>query len=307
VQVAVSTAVDLGSDLTPAAAGSDHYLRFADGGAAQPKSLKAGAFGIDNIGFSTNDAAHSVAANYAADSAHRLIVEFDSAFGGEYLPDYDVDLELTVDAVPATWNFSTDFATSLNYTGSSGISSIVLAGTLDHTDNAIADDATHIDASIVGLPAAVTLTVDTTLDPAGGVNFSMATPITSINFLAWGSAGILGGGYDQVHLNINHIPANWVLTFDENGGSITTPGDKVQSISLIVSSDVPSTNDAMRQPFTTGGGNVDYTGFTREIDRRWAATGTGATREADIMSRLDDIYNSTQNLGPDEDRCSTAE
>lgn len=301
VQVAVSTAVDL-APLAVAGPTSDHYLRFTDGGAGQPKALKVGVFGIDEFGFSTNDGAHAVSANYAANAAHRLVAEFDSAFGGEYFPNYDIDLDFTIDAVPATWNFSTDFATALNYTGSSGIASIALQGTIDHTDNNDANDATHIDASIVGLPASVSLAVDTNLDPDGGVTFTMATPITSINFLVWGSEGILGGSYDQIHLNIQHIPANWVATFNENGGSISTPGDKVQSISLIVSSDIPSTNDTMRQPFTTGGGNIDYTGFTREIDRRWAATGTGATRESDIMSRLDDIYNSTQNLGADEDR-----
>jgi hypothetical protein len=301
MQVDVATQVGL-APLTPASATAHDFARYVDEGGAGKKELGAGAFGIRSFTYSSNDATRNLEVHYRANEAHQLDATFDSAFGGAYFPNYDIDATLTIDSVPATFDFSTDLATGFDYTASSGIDAISVVGDIDITNDGNSGNSTHVDAGVDGLPSSATLDVD----PAatGHATFTMASPIDSIHLDLTGGEGILGTTIKQVHLNIDHIPANWSATWDPTGGSITAVGDHVNQISVIVSKELPASNDTMRAPFVAAGGAISYTSWLREIDRQWARKGAGDpdVREGHIMSRLDDIYSSTTNLGATEDR-----
>ena len=294
-QVDVSTGVGL-APLDAASATSHHYGRYFDLGAAAIKRLAAGAFGINSFAYSSNNATRNLAVHYRADAPHQLDLEFDSRFGGTYFPAYDIDAELNVDSVPTTFDLSTNLATHFDYTASSGISSLGLVGDIDITNDSNDGNTTHVDASVSGLPQSVAFDVD----PAatGHATFTMGSAIDSVNFLLTGAEGVLGTAIKQVDLDITHIPANWAADWDPTGGNVTAVGDHVNQISLIVSKGLPAQNAAMRSPFLDAGGIISYTPWLREIDRRWARTGTGDPddRETHFMSRLDDIYGSTTSL-----------
>ena len=300
-QVDVSTAVGL-APLPVASAGSHHYGRYVDLGAGSIKRLAAGAFGINSFTYGSNNATRNIDVHYKADSAHQLDLGFDSRFGGTYFPNYDIDATLNVNAVPATFNLSTNLATHFNYTASSGISSISLLGDIDITNDSNAGNSTHLEASVDGLPNSVTFDVD----PAatGHATFTMGSPINAVSFLLTGGEGIFGTAIKQVDLDIAHIPANWTANWDGTGGNVSAVGDHVNTISLIVSKELPSQNDTMRSPFVAAGGAISYQPWLRAIDRRWARTGDGDpdVRETHFMSRLDDIYGSTTSLGAGDDR-----
>ncbi|HEX9598430.1 MAG TPA: hypothetical protein VF963_03565 [Gaiellaceae bacterium] len=297
-QFDVSTAFGL-APLPAAGAGAQDYGRFVDGGGS--KELGAGAFGINTFTYSSNDATRNLSVHYKADSAHKLGLTYDSRFGGTFFPGYDVKAGLTVDSVPQSFDLSTNLATHFDYTASSGISSIALVGDIDITNDGDPGNSTHVDASVHGLPSSVVLDVDP--GASGHANFTMASPIDSINLDVTGGEGIFGSTVKQIHLAIDHIPANWKASWNNTGGSVTAVGDHVNQISAIVSTDLPAGNDAMRSPFTTGGGAIGYSNWLRTIDDRWAQVGANSPqRETDIMSRLDDIYSSTTNLGAGEDR-----
>ncbi len=302
VQVDVSTEVGLAE--LPVASVSEHdYARYVDHGAGAMKELAAGVFGIRAFTYASNDAARSLDLHYRANAAHQLDATFDSRFGGTFFPAYDVDATLTVDSVPASFDLSTDLATNFNFTASSGITSIALLGDIDITNDSNPGNSTHVDASVHGLPAAAAL--DVAPGATGHATFTMSSPIDSINFDLTGAEGIFGNAIKQVHLAIDHIPANWTADWDSTGGNVTAVGDHVNLISLIVSKDLPASNDAMRAPFLDPGGAISYTSWLREIDRQWARTGVAVdpdVREAHFMSRLDDIYTSTTSLAPSEDR-----
>src|SRR5690606_34903508 len=56
--------------------------------------------------------ARTLAASYIADESHRLSVDVETAFDGRFFPDYAMNIGLIVDAVPPTWSFETNLATS---------------------------------------------------------------------------------------------------------------------------------------------------------------------------------------------------
>lgn len=299
-QLDVSTVVGL-APLPTAGAGSQDYGRFVDNGAGGSKEFAAGAFGINTFTYSSNDVTRNLSVHYKANAAHQLGLTFDSRFGGAYFPTYDIDASLTVDSVPQTFDLSTNLATNFNYTASSGISSVALLGDIDATNNGDSGDSVHIDGSVHGLPASAALDVDPS--SSGHATFTMASPIDSVNLDVTGGQGIFGSPIKQVHLAIDHIPANWTASWDGTGGDVTAVGDHVNQISLIVSEGLPASNDTMRAPFVAAGGAVGYSTWLRTIDDKWAQVGDNSPgRETDIMSRLDDIYASTTSVGSGEDR-----
>jgi hypothetical protein len=154
VQFDVSTAVGV-PELSPADPTSDHFGRFIDMGAGQEKRLGAGAFGIDEFAYSSDDTGRGVAVNYNANQDHQLLLDFDSAFGGRFFPQFAIDLNLTVDDVPQTWSFFTDLATELVYDGSSNINSITIDGTIDDTDDANDTNGTVVEFDFGPIPAHV--------------------------------------------------------------------------------------------------------------------------------------------------------
>ncbi len=298
----VDVATDVGLAALPASGASAHdYGRFVDNGGSATKELAAGAFGINHFTYTSNDAAHTVGLHYAADAAHQLDLHLDSRFGGVFFPTDDITGDLTVDRVPQSFDLTTNLATQFDYTASSGIDALTLAGAIDTTDDGDSNNGVHVDASVHGLPSAVSLALDPSA--SGSLTFGMASPIDSVGLDVTGNDGIFGSPVKQVHLAIDHIPANWTAGWDGSGGSVTAVGDHVHTISAIVSTDLSAGNDAMRAPFTTPGGSVGYSSWLRTIDDRWASTGANfPQRETDIMSRLDDIYSSTSTLGASEDR-----
>jgi hypothetical protein len=300
VQVDVSTTVGL-APLSPAAASSHDYARFVDHSGGQ-KRLAGGVFGIRSFTYSSNDATRNLSVHYRANASHQLDLAFDSDFGGAYFPTYDINATMNVDAIPSSFDLSTNLATSFDYTASSGISSITFSGDIDNTNDSNSGNSVHVDASVHGLPASAAL--DVSPGATGHATFTMGSPIDSVALDITGAQGIFGSTIKQVHLAINHIPANWSATWDPTGGSVTAVGDHVNSISAIVSTSLPAANDTMRAPFTAAGGAISYTSWLREIDRQWARKGAGDpnVRETDFMSRLDDIYGSTTNLTSGEDR-----
>ena len=162
-QIAASTAVDLPA-LAPASLASAHYIRFKDqgtdsGGDPLPKQLAAGAFGIDNFSYASNDANGTYALHYKANSARVLVATFDSAFGGRYFPELDTNLTLTITSVPQTFDFVADLDPGFRYTASSAISSITLTGSIDDTDDDTAN-GTNINFSFVTLPSTVRFSLE---------------------------------------------------------------------------------------------------------------------------------------------------
>src|SRR6266545_2866409 len=295
-QVDVSTEVGL-PELPTASPTAHDYGRYVDHGAGAKKELAAGAFGINSFTYSSNDATRNVSVHYRANEAHQLDATFDSRFGGTFFPAYDINAGLTVNSVPASFDLSTNLATHFNYTASSAISSIALLGDIDITNDSNPGNSTHVDAGVNGLPSSATLDVD----PAatGHATFTMGSPIDSVHLDLTGGEGVFGSTIKQVHLVIDHIPANWSASWDPTGGSVTAVGDHVNQISLIVSRELPASNGAMRAPFTAAGGTISYSAWLRAIDVRWSRTGAGDpnVRETHIMSRLDDIYSSSSSLG----------
>jgi hypothetical protein len=301
--VQVDVATEVGLDPLPVASTSAHdYGRFVDHGAGDLRELAAGVFGIRSFTYASNDAARTLETHYRANAAHQLDATFDSRFGGRFFPSYDIDATLTVDSIPASIDLSTDLATNFDYTASSAITSIALVGDIDITNDSNPANSTHVAASVDGLPAAAALHVTPTA--TGNATFTMSSPIDAISFDLTGAQGVFGNAIKQVHFLIDHIPANWTADWDSTGGNVTAVGDHVNQISLIVSKELPASNDAQRAPFLAPGGAISYTPWLREIDRQWARTGVGSadTRETHFMSRLDDIYTSTENLDSGEDR-----
>ena len=154
VQFDASTHVGLPA-LDPADPTSDHFVALSDEGPGAEKRIRAGAFGIDEFGFSSDDVDRGVALHYKANQDHRLLLDFDSAFGGRFFPQFDTDVNLTVDDVPQTWSFFTDLATELTYDGSAAIDSITIDGTIDDTDDADDTNGTVVDFDFNPLPASV--------------------------------------------------------------------------------------------------------------------------------------------------------
>ena len=362
VQVAVSTATGgLLPALAAAVAGSHDFLTFTDTGAGGATTLKAGAFGIDSFSYSSTEATHAVELHYKADAPHILDVKFDTRFGGKFYPEFDTNLTLTVDAIPATWDLTTNFSTALDYTASAGLTKITLVGdllskeligdggnatftgtTLKDTDSPFGDNwaggivyaasskanvasnvpdelttsvwapavpaaatpyfiaaKTHIDFLASGLPTHVVYALDASVE--GSATLNMSNPITQVRLELTSDLRIFGKPYKHMLFEVNNIPADWGAKWGllPNPHASLSTSSPLGAVKVILSRDTLANEAAQYGPFTTAGGNVSYTPFAREIDRRYFRQGAGddPTRETTFMSRLDGLYNSTTALG----------
>jgi hypothetical protein len=156
VQFLVSTAVELEDPLPVADLSAPHFAvleeEFVDSVLVQ--RLGGGAFGIDEFHLDTFS---SLNLHYDANEAHLLIVDVLRQFGGAFFPpgaDFQYDLQLAVDAVPQQFDFSTDLETQFVYEASDPISSVTLAGTVDETDDTMANGF-DIAFGMLGLPSEV--------------------------------------------------------------------------------------------------------------------------------------------------------
>jgi hypothetical protein len=155
VQFAVSTQIELVDPLPEAAPDSEHFAALEEEGSPPSvQRLKAGAFSIDEFHL---DTLSSINLHYDANAPHALVAEVDRSFDGAFFPDafnFDVDLVLTVDAVPQSFDFSSDLMTSFHYDASDEIASITLIGVVDDTDDAT-ENGTNVEFIFLGLPSEV--------------------------------------------------------------------------------------------------------------------------------------------------------
>ena len=304
VQVETSTEVEFSTPLATPTPGADHYVSFLDEGAGLTKRLEAGAFGIDHFGYQSSEGGgdRTLAAQYAADEDHRLVVDLDTALGGRFFPDYDIEAEVVVDDVPQTWDFSTDLATALVSTGSDGIASIGMTADIG-VEVAAVVQTTHVDAEAVGLPSTVEYSLDPSADGSAFVH--MSAPIDRVTVELTSDDAILEGPYRHMRFDVDDIPANWDAEWgaSPNPHASLTTSSPLGPVEVIVSRDVAAATPSKYDPFTVPGGAVNYSDFTREIDRRYFRKGSGddSVRETVFMGRLDSIYDTTAQLDPDED------
>lgn len=311
VQVLVSTAVELTTPLEVASSTADDFLTFADLGAGQPKRLGAGVFGLNEFSYNSTDGAGQMSMSYKANAAHKLIIDVDSRFGGDFFPDYDLDLTFTLDAIPATFSMTTEFNPLISYTGSSGISSILLDGYVDNSAGNGTADKTHVVISATSLPSEFALNID----PATGATLDMNAAIAQVSLELSSDVGILGSPFQLIQGGLNNIPAKWNINW-ESGGFLVESKDAADNPSpmgvvtaLISTSKDGPTNDAKIAPLTLDGPNlagvitggdsgcrVDYSEFLQEIDRRYYDVGAPS-----VKSRLDELYCGSEQLDPGED------
>lgn len=311
VQVLVSTAVELTTPLEVASPTADDFLTFADLGAGQPKRLGAGVFGLNEFSYNSTDGAGQMSMSYKANAAHKLVIDVDSRFGGDFFPDYDLDLTFTLDAIPATFSMTTEFNPLISYTGSSGISSILLDGYVDNSAGNGTADKTHVVISATSLPSEFALDIN----PATGATLDMNAAITQVSLELSSDVGILGSPYQLIQGGLNNIPAKWNINW-ESGGFLVESKDAADNPSpmgsvtgLISTSKDGPTNDAKIAPLTLDGPNlagvitggdsgcrVDYSEFLQEIDRRYYDVGASS-----VKSRLDELYCGSEQLDPGED------
>lgn len=303
-QVSVSTIVELTDQLPAAGPTSAHYARFFDDGGTDPKRLQAGAFGIDQFSYNSSEGGgmRELSVHYAADQARALELEVESAFGGRFFPDYSIDAELTLDAIPQSFDLTTDLATQVDYTGSGAISSLNLAAIIDTTNDS--DDSNAVIAQLLatGLPSAV----DFDLAPATGASLIMSGPLTSVFAQVQSGAPIFGSPYRLLQASLQSVPAKWTASwaggsfFMEATDVFDNPSPLGQVAALVSTSNDPTVNDGKLAPFTlpgdalggpllggtSGGCRINYTPFLQAIDFRYYNAG-GAPN---LLARLPKIY-----------------
>ena len=156
VQFLVSTKVELEDPLPVADPTAPDFAKLEEEDTPDGlvQRLGAGVFGIDTFHLDTFS---SLNLHYDANEAHLLTVHIERTFGGLFFPagaDFDYDLTFTIDSVPQTYDLTSDLMTQFVYEGSSGISSITLLGTVDDTDDGMAN-GTQVTFALLGLPSEV--------------------------------------------------------------------------------------------------------------------------------------------------------
>lgn len=304
-QVAISTEVEFIAQL-PAPLGTPHYLDFFDEGEDGPHArLEAGVFGIDSFTYDSSQGGNARALNldFVSQAARTFSATFDSNFGGSYFPDYDLDLSLVIEDVPASFNVTTDLATTFAYTASSGIDSITLAGTIG-LDNEGVEQTTNVDVLIEDAPASVNFAVDPS--ETGSASLVLASPLGHIRAELWSDTSILKEEYRHVLLDITDVPANWTAGWSPdtpNPHAFVSADQPLGTVSVIVSRGIRDDTPGKYAPFQSGGGAVHYSAYLREIDRRYVRDGIGDAdaRELSLLGRLDELYTTTAQLDTGED------
>ncbi len=312
-QFMVSTLANLLTPLAEASSSSDHYaLLNQEDDPDGYLQLGAGAFGIDEFDLETSG---SIDLHYDADSARELVVTINRSFGGPFFPagyNFDVDVVLTVDEVPQLFDFFSDLMTGFDYTASSGIDAITLAGTVDDTNDST-DNGTDILFFLGGLPSQVNVDVD----PSDHARLTMNSALDLILLSLSSDNDIFGSGYRQIEASITNIPAKFDATWGGNGFLVETknaadnPAPLGTLSAMVSTSNDDATNAGKVEPFTldgpigpvgtvldgSDGTRVGYSLFQQEIDSRYY-TSSGATS---VLSRLSEIYAGSEQLDNGED------
>lgn len=157
VQLAVSTRFDDLSPFVTASGASEHYVSLYDrdpqDGKGNVKRLAAGVFDLDQVTYVADDKSRITTLHYDTNSKRKLTVTMNSAFDGRFFKTYDLNLAATIDQVPAQWDFRSDFADLVDYTGSDGINAVTLKGTIDDSKFDGTGNGTIVDISLPANPA----------------------------------------------------------------------------------------------------------------------------------------------------------
>jgi hypothetical protein len=312
-QVSVSTLVELTDELPGAYPTSRHYARYVDEGEGNPKRFAVGVFGIDEFNYisTESDEARELTMQYLANAPHGLTLDVDSVFGGHFFPDYAIDARLTADNVPLSWDFTTDLATTFDYTASDGIESLALGGTISVTNGSIS--ATAVSLIAVGLPDAANFV----MEPSEGATLTMSGPANLISFGLSSDEAIFNSDYQLIEGTLEDIPAQWLVNWAEDDFTLETldaednPYPLGHISALLSTSSDPDENAARIEPFTldgpvlegpvlegtSGGCRIEYTEFQQEIDKRYYDAG-GAPN---VYPRLQNLYCDSEELDLGED------
>lgn len=312
VQVLVSTVVELTTPLEVANPLADDFLTFADLGAGQPKRLGAGVFGLNEFSYNSTDGAGQMSMSYKANAAHKLIIDVDSRFGGDFFPDYDIDLTFTLDAIPAEFSMTAEFNPLITYNGSAGIDSIVLDGYVDNSAGDGTADRTHVVISATSLPSQLALNID----PATGATLGSNDPDTmNLSLSLDSNVSIFGTPYQLVSAAMTGIPAKFVADWSGSDFLIEfkdrddNPAPLATLTALVSTSNNAGTNAGKIAPYEadgpmlagviTGGDSgcrVNYSPFLQEVDKRYHDAGSPS-----VAARLDALHCGSEQLDPGED------
>ena len=132
---------------------ADDYVALHDQDARDraASGCAAGVFGIDEFLLDTSG---SLTCTTTANEPHLLNVTIDREFGGAFFPDdadFDLDLNLVIDAVPQEFDFTTDLATQFIYEASDPITRSRWPALVDDTDDDI-DNGVDVTFGMLGLP-----------------------------------------------------------------------------------------------------------------------------------------------------------
>jgi hypothetical protein len=137
-----------------------HFLRFRDDGGTAQKRLTAGVFGIDRFTYESNDEHATYAVSFRANAARPLIVRLQSAFEGKYFPQFNSNVTFNINNVPQTFDFTADLDPGFRYVASGPVTSILLTGTIDNTNDSVAN-GTDINFAFNNLPSVVRFSLET--------------------------------------------------------------------------------------------------------------------------------------------------
>ena len=280
----------------------DQEVTFADNGVGTKKELIARIFGIDRFEFVSTETPRNLELDYRANQDRQLVVDVDATFDNVFFPDNDVDAVLTITNVPQTWNLTTDLATQLDFTGSGGLDEITVDGEVGVKEG-MTVHTTDVLIELVGLPQTVHFLMVPELE--GMAELTLSNPIDMILAELKSDTKILGEDYRHIRFQIDDIPANWNADWGEmpSPHAILMADQPLGPVSLILSKDVAANTPSKYTVFENAGSTVEYTDYSREIDRRYFRDGVGDPddREAAFMSRLDALYDTSTQLDNDED------
>lgn len=304
-QFLVSTAVDLAAPLPVGNASAKHYLKLKDAGAGGNKQLGAGAFGIDEFSYSSNDAVRQLSLHYDANQDHGMDLDVDTAFGGRFFPNYQIDVNGLVDDVPQLWDVSSNLATTFDYTASDGIAGISLLGHIDDNSGDGAGNGTDLNVLAAGLPSEVHFL----LDPAASVALNMNAALSLISVQMSSTTSIFGSGFQLLKASVQDVPArlsaNWAGDdiVAETKDAVGNPAPAGAVSAMISKSSNAATNAAKLAPFglvAPGDMKINYSPFLQRVDERAWNAGIGSPPSG-VLSRLDQIYGDGEELNAGED------
>jgi hypothetical protein len=300
-QMAVSTHKDL-APLPVANPTATDTVTLLDAGTGGEKQLDAGAFGISGFSLNTNDPSHQFTLHYAANQAHLLQVNVNSAFGGRFFPSDQIAEALTINAIPGMFDFHTDMATSFVYMASAAIASVNLGGTIDDGSHGVVTTAFQAN----GLPADVDFELG-----SSNASLTMSDAISHIGFsLTDNTGGIFGTPYQLVTATMDNIPAHWNVDWSgsqfvlKSMDAANNPAPMGKVAATISTSDSPGDIANFLNPFEIsgpGGARINYSAFLQDVDNRFYQAGGSPDNGAATLSLLNDIYNNAQVLQSGED------